>query len=130
MTNGKDMRPGPNPAEEEGQIDKVLRLASDPALPDGAMARLMARVAVEEQENKLVPLVHRAAPPPRRSVFRLAAALPLAASLALGIYLGAKGTLDFMMPSLITGGVAMGDEVTDELGGVGEADAYAAENLS
>jgi hypothetical protein len=61
---------------------------------------------------------------------RYAAALPLAASLALGVYLGARGTLDFMMPSAITGSVAQTEDVPDELGGVGEADAYAEESLS
>lgn len=131
MNNGKDMRPDPRPAEEQ-EIDKLLRLASDPALPEGAMARLMARIAEEPQEAKVVAFPARppAAPPARRSLLRYAAALPLAASLALGVYLGAQGTLDFMLPSAITGGVALNDDAPDELGGVGEAVAYAAENLS
>jgi hypothetical protein len=65
-----------------------------------------------------------------RSFMRYAAALPLAASLALGIYLGAQGSLDFMLPTAVTGDMALGDDVTDDLGGVSEADAYAAESLT
>jgi hypothetical protein len=92
------------------------------------MERLMARVAVEPQVARVIAMPQRAAV--RRSPFRYAAALPLAASLALGVYLGAQGTLDFMLPSAITGDVAQYEEEPDELGGVGEADAYAEENLS
>jgi hypothetical protein len=66
---------------------------------------------------------------PRRSLLRYATALPLAASLALGVYLGARGTLDFMLPAAITG-VALNEETIDDLGGVSEADDYAAESLS
>jgi hypothetical protein len=123
MNDGKDMRPG-----DEREIEKVLGLASSPELPEGAAARLMARIAEEPQAARVIPFAPRA--PSRRSPLRYAAALPLAASLALGVYLGAKGTLDFMLPTAITGGVALNEDVPDELGGVGEADAYAEEVLS
>ncbi len=133
MNNGKDTRPdqiseGSGAAVEARDIAAVLSFASDPPLPEGAKARLMARIAEQPQEARVVPLPQRASL--RRSPFRYAAALPLAASLALGIYLGAKGTLDFMLPTAITGSVAINDDMPDELGGVGEADAYAQENLS
>lgn len=123
MNDGKDMRPG-----DEREIDRVLGLASSPELPEGAAARLMARIAEEPQAARVIPFAPRT--PSRRSPLRYAAALPLAASLALGVYLGAKGTLDFMLPTAITGGVALNEDVPDELGGVGEADAYAEEVLS
>jgi hypothetical protein len=128
MNNGKDMPRDPLSAEEERDAEKLLRLASDPAVPEGAMARLMARIAEEPQQPRVIALPQRA--PVRRSPLRYAAALPLAASLALGVYLGAQGALDFMLPTAITGGVALNEEVPDELGGVGEADAYAEESLS
>ena len=55
--------------------------------------------------------------------------MPLAASLALGIWLGANGKMDFMMPSAVTGGVALNDDApVDDLGGVG--DAYAEEGTT
>lgn len=115
--------------EESGEaraIDAVLRLATDPVLPAGASDRLMARIAEEPQEARIIPF----APRQRPGLFRYAAALPLAASLALGVYFGAKGTLDFMLPSAITGSVALNDDGLDELGGVGEASAYAEESRS
>ena len=53
-----------------------------------------------------------------------------AASLALGIYLGALGALDVALPTAITGTVALGDELEDDLGGVGELDVYAEDNVT
>lgn len=128
MNNGKDMHPDPLSPAEQREVDKVLRLASDPAMPAGAMDRLMARVAAERQQAQVIAMPQRA--PVRPSPLRYAAALPLAASLLLGVYLGAQGTLDFMLPKAITGDIAQYEEEPDELGGVGEAQAYAEENLS
>ena len=129
MTNGQHSQVPPDAAEAR-EIDAVLSLASVPPLPEGAAERLMARIAAEPQENKVVALAPRREAP-RMSPWRYAAALPLAASLALGVYLGAKGTLDFMLPSAITGSVALNDDAPDDdLGGVGEANAYAEESLS
>lgn len=127
MTKGKDTGADPQ-ASDASAIDAVLRLASDPPLPEGAMDRLMARIAQEPQDVRVIPMPVR--PARRPGVLRYAAALPLAASLALGVYLGAKGTLDFMLPSAITGSVALNDDMPDDLGGVGEADAYAEETRS
>lgn len=127
MTDGKDTQADPH-AEDARAIDAVLRLASDPPLPEGATERLLARIAEEPQEARVVALPQR--PRTRPGLFRYAAAVPLAASLALGVYFGAKGTLDFMLPSAITGSVALNDDVPDDLGGVGEAEAYAEENRS
>jgi ferric-dicitrate binding protein FerR (iron transport regulator) len=129
---GKDMRPDHGTPEEHREIAKVLAHASAPPAAAAAAARLMARIADEAQEQPTAK-VPDFAPRPRpaaRRVLRFAAALPLAASLALGVYLGAKGTLDFMLPAAITGGVAANEDLPDELGGVGEADAYAEESLS
>jgi hypothetical protein len=92
------------------------------------MDLLLARIAEEPQEARVIPLPQRAARRP--GLFRYAAALPLAASLALGVYLGAKGTLDFMLPTAITGSMALNEDVPDDLGGVGEAEAYAEESQS
>jgi hypothetical protein len=130
MSNGKDMDNGT--AEEHREIAAVLAHASAPPAASGAAARLIARIADEAQEPPPAKVLDFT-PRPRagaRRVLRFAAALPLAASLALGVYLGAKGTLDFMLPTAITGGVAANEELPDELGGVGEADAYAEESLS
>lgn len=131
MDNGKDGRPNQMRAESQAEareIDAVLSRASVPPMPEGATSRLMARIAEEPQDVNVIPFRPREQAP-RRSLLRFATALPLAASLALGVYLGAKGSLDFMLPAAITG-VASSDDVPDDLGGVGEADDYAAESLS
>ena len=115
-------------AEAEARaIDSMLSLATEPVPPEGAMARLLDRIASEPQPAKVIAFQPLARRP---SLMRYAAALPLAASLALGIYLGAQGSLDFMLPTALTGDVALTGDITDELGGVGEADAYAEENFS
>ncbi len=124
MEKRNDGLPGqPTPEQGEHELRRILSLASDPAPPPEAMARLMARVAVEPQQGKVLVF-----PPARRRGGWALAALPLAASLLLGVYLGARGQLDFMLPNAITGGVALGeDAIIDDLGGMGDA---AAENLS
>jgi hypothetical protein len=130
MDNGKDSRPDRIRGESMAdacEIDAVLAHASVPLVPEGAVSRLMARIAEEPQVAKVM-LFRPREEAPRRSLLRFATALPLAASLALGIYLGSKGTLDFMLPTAITG-VAISEDSLDDLGGVGEADDYASESL-
>lgn len=128
MEHGKDTRPDMQEAEER-EIGRVLSLASEPPVPSDAMARLMMRIAAEPQDAKVIAFTPR--PRGRGTFFRYAAALPLAASLALGVYLGAQGTLDFMLPSAITGGVAWNDDgAIDDLGGVGDADSYAQDSTT
>lgn len=116
-----------NNRSDDREVDAVLARASAPGLPAGAMDRLMERIAAEPQDGNVI----RFAPRSRaaRPFWRYAAAVPLAASLALGLWLGANGKMDFMMPSAVTGGVALNDDVpVDDLGGVG--DAYAEEGTT
>ena len=111
------------------ELRRILALATAAEPPAGAVDRLMARVAQGGAASSVVHLRPRTAP--RRSWFAYAAALPLAASLILGIYLGALGKLDTLLPSAITGDVALNidpDSDTD-LTGVGEAEAYAEEHI-
>ena len=113
-----------NNRSEDRETRAVLALASTPDIPGAAMDRLMARIAAEPQAAKVVAFTTR---PARKAGFwRFATAVPLAASLALGVWLGANGKMDFMMPSAITGGVALNDDgAVDDLGGVGDAYAEA-----
>jgi hypothetical protein len=116
-----------NNRSDDRELRAVLAHASRPDLPAGAVGRLAARLAAEPQEAKVVSF----APRPRagRSLWRYVAAVPLAASLALGVWLGAKGKMDFFMPRAVTGGVALNDDTpVDDLGGVG--DAYAEEGMT
>lgn len=116
-----------NNRSEDREIRAVLARTSQPGLPAGAADRLMARLAAEPQEAKVIAFAPR--PRNRGRVWRFAAAVPLAASLALGIWLGANGKMDFMMPNAVTGGVALNDDTpVDDLGGVG--DAYAEEGTT
>lgn len=129
-----DAHPGtgsPAAEAEARAIDSVLSLATSPGLPRGAMDRLMARLddTAPEQTGSVVLLAPAARRPSRRFI-RYAAALPLAASLALGFYLGARGSLDTILPTAITGSVALNDDPVDDLGGVGEAEALAEESTS
>lgn len=123
------MEQGRDKPQDMTDIDAVLGLATAPEVPAGAMDRLMARIAEEPQDLKVVAFTPRLQQ--SRSIWRLAAAVPLAASLALGVYLGAQGKMDVLMPNAITGGVALNDDVQlDDLGGVGDAEAYAQEGTT
>ena len=113
--------------EEAQAIDRLLSHASDPLPPVGAVAKLLLRL---DDHGPAEVIQFRPKPTPRAGFIRYAAALPLAASLALGIYLGAIGSLDALLPAAVTGDVATTDDTPDDLGGVGEADAYAEENVT
>ncbi len=78
------------------EIDAVLARATAPVVPDGAHARLLARLAQSAARPNVVPF----APPHRRSGnWRVwPAMVALAASFAFGIYLGADGTADGLWP--------------------------------
>ena len=105
---------------DDRELRAVLGHASTPGLPPGAMDRLAARIAAEPQEAKVVSFTPRPRAAP--SFWRYMAAVPLAASLALGLWLGANGKMDFVMPSAVTGGVALNDDApVDDLGGIGDA---------
>ena len=112
---------------DEVELRRVLALATTPEPPAGAADRLMARLAPVDMAPEVVPFRPRTVA--RRSWFAYAAALPLAASLALGIYLGAMGKLDMLLPSAITGDLAMSFDPDADLTGVGEAEAYAEEHI-
>ncbi len=107
------------------QLDRILASATVPELPAGAEERLLSRL---EGETRVVTLPSRRASPAQ--VLRWTAALPLAASLALGIYLGAMGALDGFLPETVTGELAAGEDENADLSGVSEAEAYAEEEVS
>ena len=111
----------------ESELRRILALATTPEPPAGAASRLMARLDAVETTAQVVPFRPRATRRP--SWFAYAAAVPLAASLALGIYLGAMGKLDTVLPAAITGDLAMSFDPDADLTGVGEAEAYAEEQI-
>ena len=95
-------------------VDRLLDLAPAPALAAGLERRLMARL------SKTIA--------PARFHLGWSAALPLAASLVLGIYLGAVGALDELLPSVVTDDIAAVDD--DDDSGVSEATDYSGDQLS
>jgi hypothetical protein len=96
----------PDPAlaaalEDARTLDSALSRASQPVAPAGAAERLIARVddgpsVVQFARRAQAPHMARAALPGR-----LAALTALAASLALGIYLGASGQTDWLTSPLL-----------------------------
>jgi hypothetical protein len=87
--------------EDARTLDSAMSRASRPVAPAGAAERLIARV---DDGANVVQFARRAqAPHTRRAALpgRLAAMIALAASLALGIYLGASGQTDWLTSPLL-----------------------------
>lgn len=128
MTTNPNSQPAAERASDR-QLDLLLAAARQPELPPGAQERLAQRLA--------------AAPGPLRVIARTArddaqgwsltwlAGLPLAASLALGIYLGAAGSLDSILPTSLTGQTASADSGDfSDFSGMTDAEAEAAAGLT
>jgi hypothetical protein len=88
---------------EAAALDALLSRASTPQAPAGAVGRLMTRVANEGASKNVIDLSEA-----RRRFFRpwrrglLPAASALAASLLIGIYLGATGLGDRLLQPDLT----------------------------
>ncbi|MFT3989759.1 hypothetical protein [Aestuariivirga sp.] len=96
-------------AEDARRMDQILALATRPMPSADFEDRLMARI--EEPSAAIVPLPGKRTQVPEQGwSLGWIATIPLAASLALGIYFGAHGTLDRLFPSLVTGNVASADD--------------------
>ena len=108
----------------DAALDRLLKRATDPAIPEGAEARLMAAIRLAEQRSNVVKLQ------PRPRFQRWAVGIPLAASLALGIYLGAKGTLDNYMPDSIVGDTLADTSDSEPTSGLDDAESYAEGDLT
>lgn len=111
----------------DDELDRLLAVATRPSLPEGAMARLNARIAQESGAGNVVALQRKA--PPQGSRLGWLAGLPLAASLALGLYLGVGGEGGSLLPQALTEtlvGVSSADPET----GIEEAESWAEEELT
>ena len=107
--------------EDARQIDAVLNLVRARELPAGLEGRMMARLGPAVPGS--VVLLGRLS----RARLGWAAALPLAASLVLGIYLGAAGSLDSLLPTAVTGGAV---SAGDDDGGMSDAYGYLEDQLT
>jgi hypothetical protein len=83
------------------ELDQLLGHASTPLLPDGAAKRAAARAL---GENVVAFKPKAVAANQNTSTIRWLAALPLAASLAIGIYLGTLGSGSYVLPESLAGG--------------------------
>jgi hypothetical protein len=114
----------------DAELDALLAHASAPPLPLGARERLLARVAAETEPRSgatnVVPLRRHARPHPRIGWL---AGLPLAASLALGIYLGNAGGLDAYLPGTAYEMLA-GASTDDAVSGIEDIEGFSEDDLS
>ena len=102
----------------DAALEKLLKRATDPSVPEGAEARLMLAIRSAGQQSNVVSFQ------PRLKLQRWAMGLPLAAALVLGIYLGSKDTFDAYLPDAITDGMAdMSDSMPST--GLDDAESYA-----
>ncbi len=108
---------------DEG-LAKLLKRATEPSIPEGAEARLMAAIQAIEQQSNVVVFQ------PRPRLQHWALGIPLAASLALGIYLGASGALDAYFPDSITDGATADLSDPAPTTGLDDAESYAEGELT
>ena len=104
----------------DAALERLLKRATDPTIPQGAESRLMASIRATEQKSNVVQLRQR--PPASRWLV----GLPLAASLLLGIYLGIKGTIDSYLPDSILGTSIAGATDADISSGLDDVENYTA----
>lgn len=108
------------------ELDILLSHASDPRLPLGARSRLQTRLDRESMKAGEGPLP---VPEPRRSRLGWLAGLPLAASLAFGIYLGNAGALESILPSAAYELLA-GVNIDDPVSGIEDVESLSEDELS
>ncbi len=101
----------------DAELDVMLKAAAQPVLPQGFADRLQAKLDAPVADNVIAfPQKKSAA---LRSGRYWLSAVPLAASLAVGLYLGAQGTL---VDSLNVVDTTLVSDATDSLFGIGIED--------
>ena len=110
--------------EMDAALDRLLKRATDPVIPEGAESRLMAAIQLAEPKSNVVKFQ------PRPRFQRWAVGIPLAASLALGIYLGASGTFDNYMPNSIIGETLADTSESEPTSGLDDVESYAEGDLT
>lgn len=112
--------------DEAREIDLMLSSASAPEGEGRSMSCILQAIEAGDSKVAAFPAAGRAKP----SISPWLTALPLAASLAIGFYLGARGTLDAVLPASIVGDVAaVGDDPSD-LSGVSDVEELAGDDTT
>jgi hypothetical protein len=97
------------------ELDKLLGAIKQPALPTGFAERLQAKLQVEKPSNVIAfPQKREKSATSQRGYWL--SAIPLAASLALGIYVGAMGNLPDVFSGLDTVVASAADDTGLDLG--------------
>jgi len=112
------------------EIDLILSSASAPQDDERSMTRILQAIEADRRADDSKVLTFPAIGRPRSSISPWLTALPLAASLAIGFYFGARGTLDAILPAAIVGDVAaVGDDPSD-LSGVSDMEELAGDDTT
>lgn len=123
------LEPAAAEATAARQIDAVLGLARSPEGEQAALAGILRQVGRTAPEAGNIVLLRPRANR-ERSMIGWLAAVPLAASLVMGIYAGTAGALNSFLPSALVGDtVAAGDDPGD-LSGVSDIEAMTEEDVS
>lgn len=103
----------------DAALERLLKRATDPVVPEGAEARLMLAIRSVGQQVNVVPFQ------PRPRLQHWTISLPLAAALALGIYLGSMDTFDPYLPEVISGEASADMSDSMPTTGLDDAESYA-----
>ena len=103
------------------ELDRLLSMASDPVPPAGAEDRLLSRVNTTAEKENVVAFQPRSRL--QRNTMPLLAGLPLAASLAFGLWLGVAGVGTDILPESLGGTVAAAEDSI--LSGIDDAELLA-----
>ncbi len=123
---GKDFRDN---LMTDAELDYLLSHASAPPLPGEAKVRLLARLEAAKSQAAPATIVQFRKADPQRSRLGWLAGLPLAASLALGIYLGSAGQDASLLPAAAYD-VLSWSNGEEPLTGIEEAESLAEEEMS
>lgn len=96
------------------ELDAMLKTAAQPTLPRGFADRLQAKLEQPVTSN-VIAFPQKKAPPVKSARLWLSA-IPLAASLAIGLYLGAQGTLASSFTGLSASLVADATDTSFDIG--------------
>lgn len=111
------------------ELDSLLAHASTPPAPLGARQRLLAKAALEQGGAMVSNVVPLRRVEQGRSRLGWLAGLPLAASLAFGIYLGSAGGLESLLPTA-TYNLLAGTTDDEPLTGIEDVESFTEDDLS
>ncbi len=110
------------------ELDQLLGLATKPVPATDSAARTAARAFAQVGKSNIVAFAPKAKPSAPKFTISWLAALPLAASLAAGVYLGALGSGSYVLPEILGGGAWTDEDAV--LSGVEDMEELTDEDVS